>query len=84
MWYVYLLQSLKDRSWYIGCTNDLKARIKEHNSGKSKFTKAHLPYRLIYYEACLDRKDAFKREKYLKSGYGRRWLKKRFKYYLGT
>jgi len=82
MWYVYLLKSIKDSSWYIGCTNDLKDRFKEHNTGKSKYTKDHAPFNLIYYEASLNKKDAFRREKYLKSGYGRRWLKNRLKYQL--
>lgn len=77
MWYVYLLQSLKNSSWYIGCTNDLKNRLKEHNCGKSEYTKDHLPWKLLYYEAGMNKKSAFKREIYLKSGYGRRYLKKR-------
>jgi putative endonuclease len=77
MWYVYLLESKKNKSWYIGCTNDLKERFEEHNTGKSKYTKDFMPWMLIYYEAGLNKKDAFKREVYLKSGYGRRYLKKR-------
>jgi len=81
MWYTYVLESFKNKSWYIGCTNDLKSRFNEHNRGKSESTRTSVPFKLIYYEACLDRKDAFKREKYLKSGYGRRWLKKRLKFY---
>ncbi len=77
MWYVYVLKSLKNKSWYIGCTNDLKSRLKEHNSGKSEYTKNFMPWKIIYYEAGINKKEAFKRERYLKSGYGRRYLKKR-------
>jgi len=80
MWYVYLLLSLKNGSWYTGCTDNLKKRFQEHNTGKSRYTKSLMPWKLIYYEACLNRKDGFRREKYLKSGYGRRWLKNRLKF----
>lgn len=80
MWYVYVLESLVNESWYIGCTNDLKARFAKHNSGKSEYTKDLIPWSLLYYEAGLNKKDAFRREIYLKSGYGRRWLKNRLKY----
>ena len=65
--YVYLLQS-KNASWiYIGCTNDLKNRIKEHNGGKVYSTKKMLPIELIYYEAFKSKKCAYKREKNLKA-----------------
>lgn len=81
MWYVYILQSLKDKNFYTGCTDDLKGRFKEHNNGKVKSTKDRMPFHLIYYEACINKIDAFKREKYLKSGYGKRWLKNRLRIY---
>lgn len=84
MWYVYVLRSKKNQGWYIGCTNNLKERFKEHNTGKSKYTAELRPWELIYYEAGRNRKDAYRREKYLKSGYGRRWLKNRLKYQIGT
>jgi len=61
---------------------DLKKRMKEHNEGRSKYTKIHRPYSLIYYEACLNKVDAFAREKYLKSGMGKRYLRNRMKIYL--
>lgn len=76
-WYVYVLQSLKDNSWYIGCTDDLKTRLIHHNRGYSKYTKDKLPWKLIYYECGLNKIQAFRREIYLKSGYGRRYLKQR-------
>jgi putative endonuclease len=81
MFYVYVLRSLNDRGLYIGCTKDLKARIKAHNTGQVESTKNRLPMKLIYYEACLNQRDAFHREKYLKTTYGRHYLKNRLKEY---
>ena len=81
MFYVYILISKKDNGFYIGCTKDLKIRIREHNAGHVKSTKNRLPMELIYYEACLNQSDAFYREKYLKTTYGRRYLKNRLKRY---
>ena len=81
-YYVYVLQSLKNKSFYIGYTSDLKQRFKEHNLGKSLATKPFIPYKLIYYEAFLSRKDAKDREIYLKSGWGNRSIKKTLKDYL--
>ena len=74
--YVYILQSLKDESLYIGYSHDLRRRFKEHNEGKSKATKPFRPYKLIAYESFLDERDAKDREIYLKSGSGRAFLKK--------
>ena len=81
MFYVYVLKSKKDNGFYIGCTKDLKIRIREHNAGYVKSTKNRLPVELVYYEACLNQGDAFNREKYLKTTYGRRYLKNRLKGY---
>lgn len=81
-YYVYILQSLKSKSFYIGYTADLKKRFKEHNEGKSLATKPFRPYKLIYCEAFLDRIDAKHREEYLKSGWGLRSIKKMLKNYL--
>lgn len=74
-YYVYILQSQKDQSLYIGYTSDLKKRFREHNEGKSLATKPFRPYRLIFYEAFLNRIDAKNREIYLKGGYGRKTIK---------
>jgi putative endonuclease len=83
--YVYVLKSLKDGKWYTGCTDDLRKRFAEHNEGKSEYTKARGPYELIYYEACLSKQDAFARERYLKSGMGKRYVNNRLKeYFKGT
>jgi putative endonuclease len=81
MYYVYVLLSKQDNGFYIGCTKDLKMRLKDHNAGHVQSTKNRLPMELIYYEGCLNQKDAFKREKYLKTTYGRRYLKNRLKDY---
>jgi putative endonuclease len=84
MFYVYVLISMSDNGLYIGCTNNLKDRIEAHNSGRVNSTRKRLPVRLIYYEACLNKEDAFHREKYLKTTYGRRYLKNRLaRYFTG-
>jgi len=80
--YVYVITSLKSGKWYIGCTKDLRKRFKEHQEGKSTYTKNKGPFKLIYYEACLNKLDGFTREKYLKTGMGRRYLKNRIKRFL--
>lgn len=67
-YYVYILQSQKDNSLYIGYTSDLRKRIKQHNNGDSQAAKPFRPYKLIFYEAFLDRVDAKHREEYLKGG----------------
>ena len=82
MHFVYLLFSDKDGKFYTGLTNDLKRRLQEHNSGRGKSTRNRRPLQIIYYEACINEKDAEQREKYLKSGMGKRYLKNRLKRYL--
>jgi len=79
MWCVYLLKSKIDGSWYTGVTINLRKRIFVHNSKQNQSTKAKAPWSLIYYEACVNSKDAYAREKYLKSGMGKRYLKNRLK-----
>lgn len=82
MYYVYLLISEKDGNFYTGSATDLKRRFEEHNSGRVISTKNRRPLKLIYYEACLDETDARSREKYLKSGMGKKYLRNRLKNYL--
>jgi putative endonuclease len=77
MHYVYVLKSLKDNFIYVGHTNDLKERIQQHNQGAVISTKYRKPLKLIYYEASSILKDAIKREKTLKTGFGRAYLKRR-------
>ncbi|HCR52564.1 TPA: excinuclease ABC subunit C [Candidatus Kaiserbacteria bacterium] len=75
MHYVYVLRGPKQ--FYIGSTNDLKRRFEEHCSGMSLATKGRGPWKLVYYEASLSRKGVFSRERYLKTAWGKRYLKKR-------
>lgn len=82
MWYVYVLQSMKSKKWYTGYTGDLRKRFMEHQNNKSKYTKGKGPFKLIYYEACIHQYDAIARERYLKSGMGKRYLKNRLKRFL--
>jgi putative endonuclease len=82
MYFTYVLFSLKDRKFYIGFTNDLKERLGAHRQGKVNSTKMRLPVILIYYEACLNKIDALRREKYFKSGQGKKILRNRLKFYL--
>ena len=78
-YYVYVLSSQAEKYWYTGYTNNLKRRVNEHNSGNTQSTRYRGPFTLIYYEACLNEDDARAREKYLKSGMGKRYLKNRMK-----
>jgi putative endonuclease len=82
MYYTYILQSQKDNKFYTGYTKDLKTRFTKHNSGLVISTKNRGPFSLIYYEACLNQQDATNREKFLKSGQGKRYLKNRIKNFL--
>ncbi|MFH0979863.1 MAG: GIY-YIG nuclease family protein [Candidatus Roizmanbacteria bacterium] len=77
MFYTYVLKSVKDRKLYVGSTNDLITRFKFHNQGRVESTKNRRPFILIYYEACLSKQKAEKREKYFKTGFGRGFLKNR-------
>ena len=82
MYYSYVLQSQKDNGFYVGFTKNLKLRFEHHKKGLVESTKDRMPMKLIYYEACLYQNDATKREKYLKTYNGRRYLAKRLKSYL--
>lgn len=82
MFYVYVIRSKRDNKWYTGSTNNLRKRFNQHNNGMSTWTKGKGPFEIIYYEACLSEEDARSREKYLKSGMGKRYLKNRLKRFL--
>jgi len=75
MYYVYILFSKKLGKKYIGRTNDLRSRLRDHSRGDSSFTNRGKPWKLIYYEAFLLKNDATKEELFLKSGQGRERLK---------
>ena len=79
MHYVYVLKSIKDGRFYVGYTANLKRRLIEHNAGTVSSTKHRIPFKLIYYEACTHQADALRRERYLKTTYGKRYLKSRVK-----
>lgn len=72
--YVYVLESISNGDRYIGYTNNLKRRLKEHKEGKNFSTKFKRPFKLIYFEGCLNQSDAKRRENYLKTTQGRRFL----------
>ncbi|MFA6253319.1 MAG: GIY-YIG nuclease family protein [Patescibacteria group bacterium] len=77
LFYTYVLKSKKDNKLYVGYTDNLNKRIQKHNDGKVESTKNRRPFTLLYFEACLDKYKAIKREKYFKTGFGRRFLKSR-------
>jgi putative endonuclease len=81
-YYVYVLQSEKDENLYVGYTDDLKKRLNDHNKGRVPSTKNRTPLKLVYYEACLNQQDATKRENYLKTTWGRRFINSRLEQYL--
>ena len=76
MYYAYVLISLKDDKLYTGCTKDLRKRLLLHNTGKVPATHKRFPFKLIHYEAFTNQQDAFAREKWLKTGWGRNHLEK--------
>ena len=80
--YVYVLRSAKDGQFYVGLTRDLRARLQLHNNGKVPSTKQRVPLELIYWEGCLNESDAAQREKYLKTSWGKRYIKGRLRRYL--
>ena len=80
-YYVYVLQSLRNQSLYIGYTEDLEKRLKEHNRGLNFSTKPYKPWQLIHYEAYRNEADVKRREKYLKTSQGGRLLKRMLKEY---
>ena len=82
--YVYILQSKIDGDRYVGFTRDLRKRLREHNEGRSFSTAYRRPFELIYYEACVSESDARRREKYMKTTDGRRFLAKRLRDYLSA
>ena len=80
--YVYVLRSLADKQFYVGLTNNVPVRLRMHNAGLVSSTKPRVPFELVYWEGCLNRGDAAQREKYLKTAWGKRYLKSRLSQYL--
>lgn len=79
--YVYVLKN-RDNELYVGYTVNLKKRLEEHNRKKSFSTQFGAPWQMIFCEAFLNKKDAMRREKYLKTNQGARLLKRMLKEYL--
>lgn len=77
LFYTYVLRSEKDGKLYIGWTDNLEQRLIRHNQGLVISTRNRRPLELLYVEGCLDKVKAIAREKYFKTGYGRRFLKER-------
>lgn len=85
IWYTYTLYNKDLNKFYIGFTNNLKRRLKEHRCKKTHTTSRMTGWKLVYYEACLSKRDAQKREKQLKTGFGRGYLKRRLvSYFAGV
>jgi putative endonuclease len=82
MYFVYVLESQKNLDFYKGFTRDINKRIKEHNDGLTYATKRDRPWKLVYCEIFLNKRDAIEREKYLKGSWGRKFLKEVMKNYL--
>ena len=82
MTFTYVLRSDLDGQWYTGSTGDLRTRLRLHTEGRVRSTAGRQPCRLIYYEACHSRVDAFRRERFLKTGKGKRFLQNRLAEFL--
>ncbi|QGY48202.1 GIY-YIG nuclease family protein [Maribellus comscasis] len=80
-YWVYVLKSIKDGKYYTGYTKDLPSRFEAHQNGLVESTKNRRPFKLIYFEGCLNQQDATKREKHLKTHYGKMYLGNRLKSY---
>lgn len=79
-YYIYVLEC-SDGKWYTGYTKNLRNRLKDHSSGKVHSTKSRLPVALLYFEGCKNQQDATHREKYLKTTYGKRYIRNRNRHY---
>jgi putative endonuclease len=82
MYYVYILKSMKDGQFYTGFTDNIQKRIQKHNDGLVTATKHRTPFKLVYIEGSLNKTDALHREIYLKTAWGKRYIKTRLKNYL--
>lgn len=77
MWFTYVLYSKQLDKFYIGCTEDLERRLTEHKRDHTWTTSRMPDAKIVYYEACVSKQDAFDREKSLKTGFVRQYLRKR-------
>jgi len=81
-YYIYILYFANDKKFYTGYTKNLKLRLEQHKKGRVDSTKNRGPFKLIYFEGCLNQQDATHREKYLKTYLGKMFLHNRLKSYL--
>jgi putative endonuclease len=81
-YYIYVLRSKIDNNFYVGYTENLKSRFEQHSKGSVISTKNRGQLELIYSEACLSKRDATHREKYLKTYHGKLFIRNRLKSYL--
>ena len=79
MYFVYVLISEKDKKFYTGFSEDVYKRLDQHNKGLVESTKYRRPFKLVYFEASMNLEDALHREKYLKTTYGKRYIRNRLK-----
>lgn len=84
MHYTYVLFSETDGRFYTGATSDLRKRIAQHTEGRIRSTAYRRPLQLVYYEACLSPEDAYRRERYLKTGKGGRYMRQRIAGWLAS
>lgn len=84
MHYTYVLLSESPTRFYTGYTADLRQRLRDHHQGRVRWTASRQPVHLVYYEACLRAEDALRRERFLKSGKGKRYLRNRLAAYLSS
>ena len=77
-YYVYVLRSDKFDRNYTGFTTNIETRLKQHNSGKTISTRPYKPWRVLFFESYSNKKEALSREKYLKSGIGREYVKNKY------
>ena len=80
--YTYVLRSKHDQQFYVGFTTDLLSRVTAHNAGQVPSTKKRRPLELVYWEGCLSQADPTRREKYLKTAWGKRYIKSRLRRYI--
>ena len=78
VYYVYVLRSINFNRQYVGFTSNIKNRLTQHNTGKTKSTKPYKPWKILMYEEYDSKEDAIAREKYLKSGVGREFINKKW------
>ncbi len=74
MYYIYVLKSIQYKTRYVGSTEDIERRLQQHNTGKVRYTKGRMPWKLIYHESFSTRSEAVLRERFLKTGQGRKFL----------